>query len=913
LVTFLSSATQILSGNPITFGGGVDIGNSTAATVLDIQTNMDVNGLLRVLANATFDVNDYEVNLSGNLTTNGSITYNNALLGNFIFDGTTSFGGSVAPTLPSVTITGTVNAPASNISVAGNFTRSGTFNAGSGTVTFNGAADQTISGVTTFNNVTISNTGVNGVSPSSTMNLGGTLTMSSASSKFNANGNLVVLSTGVNSGGRIATLPSTTNFTGNLTIRRYVDGPDDWRYLSIPKQGANVEDLRDPIIFPVTGNFSDPSPADADVIAPTAPSLYQWNAGTQAWVAIGSGGAMSATALPNLGFAAYSYRTGDVTLSYSGSIYKGNTVISLGATSPGWNLVPNPYPSAIDWDNVSKPGGLSNEMHIRTANLTFAAYVNGFATNEPFSGWTGEVAIGQSFWIRSTGATAVTFREADKTGNQYEFLRTNEAENYFRIALSSATQKDEAVIYFVEGATKGYDAEFDAGKRRNGCETCASSGYLNLSSFTTDPQTDFAINGLPLINCIDKVGLRVRDVTPGAYTLTFTALDKLHLGYSIKLIDHFTNSETIVEEGTEYDFNVTSDANSYGSGRFEIELSTAQINTETSPSFTDLKECDTENIKVRLNAPQNGVNFQLWSGAKTITDLITSTGNDITFLLSKEDVQQGTNLFTLKASTVDGCYNHDFNNALEYYYEAPASVTSVEDGNNCGEGVVELEASGAPSNGYYNWYEASDAETPVHTSEEATFTTPLLTKSKSYFVSVVNGSGCESARSKVEANILYYDPPTIEVNGNTLTSSEGAGYQWYMNGEILAGKTSQVLQATESGDYTVKVTTSEGCETTSEARSFVITGEADLIDMGVRIYPNPIVSTLRVTMPYSFAKDVTELSVFDVKGSEIAEVTDKDAIDSGEVTIDFKEKRSGQYILNIVSGRKVIALRLVKR
>jgi len=52
--------------------------------------------------------------------------------------------------------------------------------------------------------------------------------------------------------------------------------------------------------------------------------------------------------------------------------------------------------------------------------------------------------------------------------------------------------------------------------------------------------------------------------------------------------------------------------------------------------------------------------------------------------------------------------------------------------------------------------------------------------------------------------------PVISPNGAVLTSSAATGNQWYLNGVIIAGATSQTYTTTQSGSYTVIVTTN-GC------------------------------------------------------------------------------------------------------
>ena len=58
-------------------------------------------------------------------------------------------------------------------------------------------------------------------------------------------------------------------------------------------------------------------------------------------------------------------------------------------------------------------------------------------------------------------------------------------------------------------------------------------------------------------------------------------------------------------------------------------------------------------------------------------------------------------------------------------------------------GSVTLVSSGAPENATYNWYEDLTAQTPIEGQHSATFETPSLKKSKTYFVSIVNSLGCE--------------------------------------------------------------------------------------------------------------------------------------------------------------------------
>lgn len=81
------------------------------------------------------------------------------------FDGTSTVSGLSTTTFNNVTINNakTLAGHATNMNITGNFTNSGTFTHNSGTVTFNGTANQTFTdGGQSFNNIVLNNTGTNG-------------------------------------------------------------------------------------------------------------------------------------------------------------------------------------------------------------------------------------------------------------------------------------------------------------------------------------------------------------------------------------------------------------------------------------------------------------------------------------------------------------------------------------------------------------------------------------------------------------------------------------------------------------------------------------------------------------------------------------------------------------------------------
>lgn len=81
--------------------------------------------------------------------------------------------------------------------------------------------------------------------------------------------------------------------------------------------------------------------------------------------------------------------------------------------------------------------------------------------------------------------------------------------------------------------------------------------------------------------------------------------------------------------------------------------------------------------------------------------------------------------------------------------------------------------------------------------------------------------------------------PTVTLTGITLASSSFIGNQWYFNGAIINGAVNQSCTATADGLYTVVVTNSYGCSSTSAGLNYV-TGINSIEDKtALTIFPNP--------------------------------------------------------------------------
>jgi hypothetical protein len=578
---------KIEGSSSFTLTNGMTINKSDGTVLLD--KNISVSGGLAVSA-GTLDLGDKTMTLTnGNISkSGGTITADaGSSGGTIVIAGTTVVSGVSGPTFNNLTINpgATLTAHGTSMSITGDFTNNGTFNRNAGTLVFAGTT-QTIggSGVTRVNNLTVNGTSTLSNESTGGLRLDGILNIIGAGT-FDADGALenrvfTVSSSTLAAGGKIAALPSpATSLTGNIRVERFMDGPDTWRYLSSPVVGGNLSMWRDD--FPVTGSFSDASPAGVNgVVSSTAPSVFRYRSAngnaTEAYVAL-SGASTSAVTLSNgLGYSAYTYLPGNFTITVTGT-HRNVASFSQNGLASGFHLLGNPYPCPIDYDLLGKTS-VSATVYLRTANNEFTTW-NGVAIagagNPPFAGWAGELSTGQAFWVEAlAGAASVTFSESAKITSQNQYVREAAPSDYLRISLRQGTQHDDAIVMFREDATDDFDLQYEGTKNNNGNLSGGVYSHVNLGILNATGDRVLTYNALPLVaySEVKSVYLSVADVKQGASSLIFGDLQNFNVGYTIILHDLFLNTETRITDGYIYNFQVTDDSRSLGNERFRIDF-----------------------------------------------------------------------------------------------------------------------------------------------------------------------------------------------------------------------------------------------------------------------------------------------------------------------------------------------------
>ena len=159
------------------------------------------------------------------------------------------------------------------------------------------------------------------------------------------------------------------------------------------------------------------------------------------------------------------------------------------------------------------------------------------------------------------------------------------------------------------------------------------------------------------------------------------------------------------------------------------------------------------------------------------------------------------------------------------------------------------------------------------------------------------GSGNCSDEMSQTITVIVIDEPEVEEDNGVLTSSvSGDNYQWYLNGNPIAGATDQSYAPTVSGDYSVTVI-EEGCSATSGDFMYEVLSIEKLVKSSISIYPNPASTLVTVEMDETLVSGFTVVSL---QGTLIS--TNKS---SNVVYLDVTNYEKGVYLINFISTERV--------
>lgn len=644
-VKTLQAGTTSLSGNltlsgsvlttsvaGLTIGGSVDIGSGTSFTagnfIHNVAGNWINNGVF-IPSGSTINFNGAAQSITGGATTFNNLQLSGSgaktlqagtvamIVGNLILSGTASTTAQNA-----LTIGGSVSIGLGTSFTAGAFTHAvgvdwnnvGTFTGTGSTINFNGPGNQSISGFSTFNNLDINSAGT--VSLTSSQDLVGLLSLGATSSFDAGAGFLTLISTSDTQSASIGEIQSLATFNGSIRAQRFMGAEGSVnRYVSSPVTGALLSDLISNFAI-VNDRAQDYTESD-----PGNSSKGYHNVNPASTLISGRGYLVKPTAAFGGSDITWDV-TGPLTIGFNqGDVNLNVTHTNNGSSADGWNLVGNPYPSAIVWDG---PGSWDiQDME----SVVYVPYLAGglttFATYDYSTGLGtltgGVIASGQAFWVKAQGpglSPNLVVHESAKTPSSGEFYRRAPIQNNgLSITLSDGIGKDISWLMTKLDALDGYDAKYDRSK----LEAPALSISFVVESRKLLNSTIHTINDR-------AIPLSVYVGSAGEFNISFEEIGSLPEFNELFLVDKELGNSHKISSGS-YTFTTNSDAQM--SNRFFLSknqesdfATTARVSIYPNPVMDEL------NIKI-FSAADAKATVRDMSGVILMEGLLEKTETDV--------------------------------------------------------------------------------------------------------------------------------------------------------------------------------------------------------------------------------------------------------------------------------------------
>ena len=621
-VIFASGATYIQGGGSNPFGAtapnSVVIFQTGSLFKCTGTTGPSYSG--RTYANFEMDQTGRTQNNQGsNPVTMDNLTVTNGTL-NWDFSG-------------GVIVKGNINVATAATLTVGNATKATT-------LTLSGTGNQTITTDGTLTNganssYVVSNTsGVNIASnvsiPTLTINSGAILNVNAGkqltvATTLSNSGTLNLLSTGADGTATIIT-PTTIGGTGGTyNVKQFLTGGRNW-YISSPVSGANATTV-------LNSSTASTKPSSFVWYDETKGSTTPWTYETST-LTVTKGYIALNPASPNPpstdGIITFSGTLNNDT--YSTTSLNPLTLSSTGVKD-GFNLVGNPYPSYLDWNQITKTN-INATMWYRTKESGSYKY---FTYNGTAAGYGGsEIGVPanvsnlippmQAFWVKAEGGTGSlgftnSMRSHRGSTNPLKApAETKSIQQVLRLQVSNSTNTDETVLYFNPNASNEYDA-FDSPKMSNNSPSIPEI-------YTEAGSEQLVINGLSAIPYDVEIPLGFSTLSPGEFSMKASQINNFDSGTQIVLKDYVNPGNPLItnlNDGNSYSFasGATNRTN-----RFSLIFHAPSVATDINSNLVESWISSDVNGNLKVNGSLNGqtsITVYNTIGQRLISKNLTST------------------------------------------------------------------------------------------------------------------------------------------------------------------------------------------------------------------------------------------------------------------------------------------------
>jgi len=419
-----------------------------------------------------------------------------------------------------------------------------------------------------------------------TINSGASLTLSG---NMTMNGDVNILSDATGTGSLLDN--GTIAGSGTATVQRYTTGNSGdfmYHYISSP-------------LSAVSNTIFSVSPWGA-----ANPNFYlynepvddtDWFAGWDATAAaignltVGRGYAHAFDRNYTFTMTGGNFNTGNISYPVT---YTDNNTTSL----DGWNLIGNPYPSAISadelifannatiegtlyfWDDDTTEGDDYSSNDYATWNLAGAIGTgNGASGSSGSKVPDGFISNGQGFFVHAHTSGNVNFTNNMRRIGNGQYFKSGAQSDVIRLRLSISNDDErlynESLLTFIQGATDGYDNYYDGKK---------VFGNPDIAFYSMLKDEEYAIQSFkPLsnrTNNVKEIPMGYKVGIAGTYSFNTIKLENVSADLDVYLEDKLTKETISLKEVQNYSF--TTLVGTFND-RFVIRFNYTDENTNSAP------------------------------------------------------------------------------------------------------------------------------------------------------------------------------------------------------------------------------------------------------------------------------------------------------------------------------------------
>jgi hypothetical protein len=218
----------------------------------------------------------------------------------------------------------------------------------------------------------------------------------------------------------------------------------------------------------------------------------------------------------------------------------------------------------------------------------------------------------------------------------------------------------------------------------------------------------------------------------------------------------------------------------------EIQSLVMEQQNALSASVVSGAICNGTTAQIALAHSQPGVTYQMQNATTSTNVGAAQVGTGDTLYFTTGVLTSNTD-FNFIASVTSGCNTTLTPNITVTVQPVPTAPIGTND-TVCNSGILTIGVSGGST---YNWYTTPTGGSPLATITGDTYTTLNTNVTENYYVSLIDGFGCESARTPVSAVVINpLNPPVDIISGlilhypfnNDLNDYSGNGYNATITG-----------------------------------------------------------------------------------------------------------------------------------